>query len=95
MTLTETQRSLLDFERAWWQLPASKTSEIRSRFGFSTSSYYPRCTPSWIVPMRRRTTRSPCGVSAGDVSRAAVSASRAAELTLGAGEARRGSDGAE
>jgi len=40
MTLTETQRSLLDFERAWWQLPESKTSEIRSRFGFSTSSYY-------------------------------------------------------
>jgi hypothetical protein len=40
MTLTETQRSLLDFERAWWQLPASKTSEIRARFGFSSSSYY-------------------------------------------------------
>jgi Protein of unknown function (DUF3263) len=40
MTLSETQRSLLDFERAWWQLPASKTSEIRSRFGFSSSSYY-------------------------------------------------------
>jgi len=40
MTLTETQRSLLDFEREWWQLPASKTSEIRSRFGFSSSSYY-------------------------------------------------------
>ena len=40
MTLTDTQRSLLDFERAWWQLPASKTSEIRARFGFSSSSYY-------------------------------------------------------
>ena len=40
MTLTDTQRSLLDFERAWWQLPASKTTEIRARFGFSSSSYY-------------------------------------------------------
>jgi Protein of unknown function (DUF3263) len=40
MTLSDTQRSLLDFERAWWQLPSSKTSEIRSRFGFSSSSYY-------------------------------------------------------
>ena len=40
MPLTDTQRALIDFERAWWQLPASKTSEISSRFGFSSSSYY-------------------------------------------------------
>jgi hypothetical protein len=40
MDLTDVERSLLDFERMWWQLPASKTSEIRARFGFSTSSYY-------------------------------------------------------
>jgi Protein of unknown function (DUF3263) len=40
MTLTEAQRALLDFERSWWQLPTSKTSEIRIRFGFSSSSYY-------------------------------------------------------
>jgi hypothetical protein len=40
MTLTDVQRSLLDFERDWWQLPESKTSEIRARFGFSSSSYY-------------------------------------------------------
>jgi len=40
MPLTEAQRSLLDFERHWWQLPASKTAEIQSRFGFSASSYY-------------------------------------------------------
>ena len=40
MTLTDAQRSLLDFERAWWQLPTSKTAEIRARFGFSSSSYY-------------------------------------------------------
>ena len=40
MTLTDAQRSLIDFERDWWQLPASKTTEIRARFGFSASSYY-------------------------------------------------------
>jgi hypothetical protein len=40
MTLTDAQRSLIDFERDWWQLPASKTSEIQTRFGFSSSSYY-------------------------------------------------------
>jgi hypothetical protein len=40
MDLTDTERSLLDFEREWWLLPASKMSEIRSRFGFSASSYY-------------------------------------------------------
>jgi hypothetical protein len=40
MTLTDAQRSLIDFERDWWQLPESKTSEIRARFGFSSSSYY-------------------------------------------------------
>ena len=40
MDLTDVERSLLDFEREWWQLPASKMSEIRARFGFSTSSYY-------------------------------------------------------
>ncbi len=39
-TLTDAERSLLDFEREWWQLPASKMSEIRARFGFSSSSYY-------------------------------------------------------
>jgi len=40
MSLTDEQRAFLDFERCWWQLPTSKTSEIRSRFGISTSSYY-------------------------------------------------------
>ena len=32
--------ALIDFEREWWQLPATKMSEIRARFGFSASSYY-------------------------------------------------------
>lgn len=40
MDLTDAERLLLDFEREWWQLPATKLSEIRSRFGFSASSYY-------------------------------------------------------
>ena len=40
MPLTDAQRSLIDFERDWWKLPASKSSEIRARFGFSSSSYY-------------------------------------------------------
>lgn len=40
MDLTDAERSLLDFEREWWQLPATKLSEIRARFGFSSSSYY-------------------------------------------------------
>jgi hypothetical protein len=40
MDLTEAERSLLDFEREWWKLPTTKLSEIRARFGFSSSSYY-------------------------------------------------------
>ena len=40
MDLTDAERLLLDFEREWWQLPASKMSEIRTRFGFSASRYY-------------------------------------------------------
>ena len=40
MALTDAQCALLDFERSWWQLPQRKTEEIRSRFGFSSSSYY-------------------------------------------------------
>ena len=40
MDLTDAERSLLDFEREWWLLPTSKMSEIRTRFGFSASSYY-------------------------------------------------------
>jgi len=40
MALTDAQCALLDFERTCWQLPQRKTEEIRSRFGFSSSSYY-------------------------------------------------------
>jgi hypothetical protein len=40
MALTDAQCALLDFERTWWLEPCSKTEQIRSRFGFSSSSYY-------------------------------------------------------
>jgi hypothetical protein len=40
MELTSRERALLDFERAWWQLPGRKNDEIRSRFAVSASSYY-------------------------------------------------------
>ena len=38
--LTESQASLLDFEKHWWSLPGSKEAEIRERFGISTTRYY-------------------------------------------------------
>jgi hypothetical protein len=40
MALTDAQCSLLDFERTWWLQPGSKAEQIRSRLGFSSSSYY-------------------------------------------------------
>jgi hypothetical protein len=38
--LTPQQRSVLDFEREWWQVPGRKDDEIRARFSMSPSSYY-------------------------------------------------------
>jgi len=40
MELTGHERALIDFERAWWQLPGRKNDEIRARFAISPSSYY-------------------------------------------------------
>ena len=40
MDLTDAERSLLDFEREWWQHPTTKLSGIRGRFGISSSTYY-------------------------------------------------------
>jgi hypothetical protein len=40
MALTEHDRLILDFERAWWTLPGSKGSAIHQRLGMSSSSYY-------------------------------------------------------
>src|SRR5437879_12845508 len=38
--LTPHDRAVLDFERAWWQLPARKNDEIRVRFAMAPSTYY-------------------------------------------------------
>ena len=78
MTLTDAQRALIDFERDWWQLPSSKTSEIRIRFGFSSSSYYRALYA--LVDLPDAAAYDPLTVRrvAGAVSRAAASASRAA-----------------
>jgi hypothetical protein len=40
--LTPTDRSILDFERDWWQSPGPKGDRIRDRFGMSPSAYYRR-----------------------------------------------------
>ncbi len=40
MELTPHDRAVLDFERAWWQLPARKNDEIRARFATAASTYY-------------------------------------------------------
>ncbi|MDR1710743.1 MAG: DUF3263 domain-containing protein [Propionibacteriaceae bacterium] len=39
-SLTEQERGVLDFEKAWWALPGSKETEIREHFGFSATRYY-------------------------------------------------------
>ena len=38
--LSDRARSIIDFEKSWWSLPASKESEIRERFGMSSTRYY-------------------------------------------------------
>jgi Protein of unknown function (DUF3263) len=40
MGLGDRERSILDFERSWWQTPGPKESAIRERFGLSTTRYY-------------------------------------------------------
>jgi hypothetical protein len=40
MELNAEDRALLDFERAWWQLPGRKNDLIREHLGMSASSYY-------------------------------------------------------
>jgi hypothetical protein len=41
-TLTPMERSILDFERAWWQSPGPKGEAIRTRLQISPSAYYRR-----------------------------------------------------
>lgn len=38
--LSPQQAALLDFEKQWWALPASKETEIRTRFDISPTRYY-------------------------------------------------------
>ena len=40
VALGERERSILDFERSWWQSPGPKESAIRATFGLSTTRYY-------------------------------------------------------
>ncbi len=40
MALTDRDRAILDFERGWWLLPASKGSAIRERLALSPTRYY-------------------------------------------------------
>ena len=40
MALTERERAILDFERAWWLEPGSKTAAIRQRLQLSPARYY-------------------------------------------------------
>jgi len=38
--LAADDRAILDFEKSWWSLDGSKESEIRERFGISSTRYY-------------------------------------------------------
>ena len=42
MTLTGSDHAILDFERAWWQLPGPKAAAIRSELSMSPTAYYRR-----------------------------------------------------
>jgi len=40
MSLTERDKSILDFERSWWAEPGVKETAIQERFELSASRYY-------------------------------------------------------
>ncbi len=40
MTLTDRERSILEFERSWWTEPGPKELAIRERFDLSATRYY-------------------------------------------------------
>ncbi|MGE3618988.1 MAG: DUF3263 domain-containing protein [Acidimicrobiia bacterium] len=40
MALTDRQRAILEFERAWWTEPGPKDVAIRERFELSGTRYY-------------------------------------------------------
>jgi hypothetical protein len=40
VSLTDRDRAILDFERDWWMLPASKSAGIREHLNLSPTRYY-------------------------------------------------------
>ena len=42
MSLSESDRALLDFEHSWWLRSGSKAQSIRAELGMSASAYYRR-----------------------------------------------------
>lgn len=38
--LTDLERQVLDFERAWWKYPGAKEAAILERFGWSAVRHY-------------------------------------------------------
>jgi hypothetical protein len=38
--LTDDQKAVLDFERAWWKFAGAKEAQIRERFDMSGTRYY-------------------------------------------------------
>jgi hypothetical protein len=42
VTLSGSDHAILDFERAWWQLPGPKAAAIRSELSMSPAAYYRR-----------------------------------------------------
>ncbi|MGA4669053.1 DUF3263 domain-containing protein [Propionibacteriaceae bacterium Y1923] len=38
--LSERDAAILEFEKSWWAADATKSSEIRERFGMSTTAYH-------------------------------------------------------
>ncbi len=40
MALSDRERAILDFERAWWSEAGTKEAAIRARFGLSPTRYY-------------------------------------------------------
>ncbi|WP_370290220.1 DUF3263 domain-containing protein [Nocardioides sp.] len=40
MALTDTDRAILNLERAWWKYPGAKDSAIHERLGVTPTRYY-------------------------------------------------------
>lgn len=40
LTLSERDGAILEFEKSWWAADGAKGSEIRERFGMSTTAYH-------------------------------------------------------